>query len=199
MLVLASSSPRRRELLQEWGYDFKLVSTSVSEELEEGIPPAEGVQLLAKRKALSGLELWRETEGSDCDLILGADTIVVIDDMILGKPVDKDDAKKMLRTLSGRVHKVMTGIALVSISVTQSLSIDTGVEISTVSFRDLSILEIEEYIATGEPMDKAAAYAIQGGAEEFVIAVSGSLTNVIGLPKELLTAKLEQKGFFPIR
>lgn len=194
--MLASSSPRRSELLQEWGYEFELVHAPVSEELEEGVFPEEGVQELARRKALSGIEAWESQEGSGDHLILGADTIVVLNDIILGKPTDEEDAEAMLKALSGRTHKVMTAIALVSRSE-EDLRIETDVEITSVSFRDLNLQEIADYIATGEPMDKAAAYAIQGGAGEFALEVNGSMTNVIGLPMELLAAKLEERKIFP--
>jgi septum formation protein len=197
MLILASSSPRRIELLREWGYEFKLVYAPVSEELEEGILPEEGVQELAERKALSGFETWQKQEGLAEDLILGADTIVVLEERILGKPADEEDAEAMLRALSGKTHKVMTAIALVSKGEGQDFRIETDMEITIVSFRELSNREIRDYITTGEPMDKAAAYGIQGGAGKFVRKVSGSLTNVIGLPMELLSAKLEVREVFP--
>lgn len=197
MLVLASSSPRRSELLQEWGYEFKVVYAPVAEELEEGISPEEGVKELARRKALSGFEVWQSQERLSQDLILGADTIVVLDNKILGKPTDEKDAERMLQALSGKTHQVMTGIALVSRSENGDVCIETDLAVTIVSFRQLNSREIQAYVATGEPMDKAAAYAIQGGAEEFATRVNGSLTNVIGLPMELLAAKLEARGVFP--
>jgi septum formation protein len=198
MLILASSSPRRVELLREWGYEFKLVYAPVSEELAEGILPLEGVQELAKRKALSGLDTWQKQEGLTEDLILGADTIVVLEERILGKPVDEEDAEAMLRALSGKTHKVMTAIALVSRCGDQDLRMETDVEVTTVSFRELSNREIRDYVLTGESMDKAAAYGIQGGAKKFVHQVNGSLTNVIGLPRELLATKLKARKVFPL-
>jgi septum formation protein len=197
MLVLASTSPRRRELLQEWGYTFKLVHAPVSEELPDGILPEAGVQILARRKALSGFKVWQQQSSSTQDVILGADTIVVLENRILGKPADQKDAEKMLRALSGKTHRVMTAIALAGKGADQELWVETDVEITTVSFRELHSQEILAYIATGEPMDKAAAYGIQGEAGKFAADVRGSVTNVIGLPMELLTAKLEKKGVFP--
>jgi len=158
------------------------------------------VQDLAKRKALDGLEVWRSQQGLEADILLAADTIVVLDERIFGKPASEEDARKMLQVLSGRTHKVMTAIALADMgSDNQSLSIDTSLDITTVSFRDISDQEIWDYISTGEPMDKAAAYGIQGQAEKFVAWTQGSLTNVIGLPMELLSTKLQEKNVYPNR
>ena len=200
MLVLASSSPRRIELLQEWGYEFRVVQPSVSEEFSATELPEDIVQDLAKRKALDGLEVWRSQQGLEADILLAADTIVVLDERIFGKPASEEDARKMLQVLSGRTHKVMTAIALADMgSDNQSLSIDTSLDITTVSFRDISDQEIWDYISTGEPMDKAAAYGIQGQAEKFVAWTQGSLTNVIGLPMELLSTKLQEKNVYPTR
>ncbi|AFV06621.1 Septum formation protein Maf [Dehalobacter sp. UNSWDHB] len=198
MLILASASPRRRELLEEWGYDFRLVSAPVDEALPPGVWPEIGVQDLARRKALSGFEAWLDLSGSADDLILGADTIVVLDHIVLGKPADEEEAERMLLNLSGKTHRVMTAIALAAMDkARQQISVETAVEITTVSFRELKVQEIKDYIATGEPMDKAAAYGIQGGAAGFVTAVSGSWSNVVGLPMELLVRKLGDKGISP--
>jgi len=199
VLVLASSSPRRSELLQAWGYSFKLIYAPVSEDLPAAIRPEAGVQELARRKAWAGYEAWQGRNGSAHDLILGADTIVVLDNKILGKPADQKDAEEMLKALSSKTHQVMTAIALVGTNANEGISIETGLDITTVTFRQLAVQEILDYIATGEPMDKAAAYGIQGGAGKFVSDVNGSLTNVIGLPMELLTARLSERGIFPNR
>jgi len=197
VLVLASSSPRRSELLKEWGYEFIRVDAPVSEELTQGIPPETGVQDLASRKALSGLQVWQNLKGGNRDLVLGADTIVVFKDRILGKPKDHKEAEEMLNTLSENTHRVMTAIALAHIDAKRNVNIQTGIEITIVAFRKLNTKEILNYIATGEPMDKAAAYGIQGEAKKFAVEVKGSLTNVIGLPMELLSAKLKDKGILP--
>lgn len=181
--------------MHEWGYEFELVLAPVSEELCPDLTPEQAVQDLAGRKAMSGCEI-RGDQGSDYDIILGADTIVVLDDMILGKPVDKEDAENMLSLLSGRTHHVMTGIALAK-QQGQQVDIETDVEATAVTFRELSRREIRDYVATGEPMDKAAAYAIQGGAAGFAVCVQGSVTNVIGLPMELLAQKLKNRGIVP--
>lgn len=200
MLVLASSSPRRSELLQEWGYEFVVVQPSVTEEFSPTNLPEDVVRGLAKRKALVGLELWRCQRGLEDDILLSADTIVVLNERIFGKPASEEDAREMLRTLSGRTHKVMTAMALVAVGRdNQNLSIETSLDITTVSFRDISDQEIWDYIATGEPMDKAAGYGIQGQAGKFVAWIEGSLTNVIGLPMELLSVKLQEKNIYPNR
>lgn len=198
MLVLASSSPRRIELLQEWGYEFGLIQPCVEEDFFAGDLPNNVVQDLARRKALYGLEVWRDLTSTDDDVILGADTIVVLSGRIFGKPESDEDALEMLQTLSGKTHEVMTAIALAGIGMSnQDLSIETSLEITTVSFRDITDHEILDYIATGEPMDKAAAYGIQGRAGRFVDWIEGSLTNVIGLPMELLSVKLREKNIYP--
>lgn len=200
MLVLASSSPRRVELLQEWGYEYVVVQPSVTEEFHPTDLPEDVVQDLAKRKALCGLELWRRQQGLEADILLSADTIVVLDERIFGKPASEEDAREMLQTLSGRTHKVMTAMAIADVGRdNQNLSIETSLDITTVSFRDISDQEILDYIATGEPMDKAAAYGIQGQAGRFVAWIEGSLTNVIGLPMELLSVKLQEKNIYPNR
>ncbi len=198
MLVLASSSPRRTELLQEWGYEFVVVQPFVTEEFSLTDFPEDVVQNLAKRKALRGVEVWRHQKDVEADILLSADTIVVLGERIFGKPVNEEDAREMLRTLSGKTHKVMTAVALADMGRdSQNLSIETSLDITTVSFRHISDQEIMDYIATGEPMVKAAAYGIQGQAGKFVAWVEGSLTNVIGLPMELLTAKLQEKNIYP--
>lgn len=197
MLVLASSSPRRIELLQKWGYDFRLVRPAAEEKFAREDLPENIVRELARRKALSGFDIWRRGRETVRDVILGADTIVVLGEKVLGKPKDKEEAREMLQALSGKTHKVMTAIALVGMDSKEQVETDVEVEVTTVSFRELSTKEILDYIATGEPMDKAAAYAIQGQAAEYVRDFKGSLTNVIGLPMELLTRKLKERNIFP--
>lgn len=200
MLVLASSSPRRRELLKKWGYCFEIVDSSASEIVPQGASPEEAVMEIAGRKALAGWENWQKQGEKGTDVVLGADTLVVLGGTMLGKPSDEEDARKMLSALSGREHQVMTGIALVdNYTLKEEKSGYLGwVAITNVSFREMSQQEIIAYIATGEPMDKAAAYGIQGKAAKFVDYIEGSLTNVIGLPKELLQQKLKEKGILPI-
>lgn len=190
MLVLASSSPRRAMLLHEGGFTFATVNASVSEELAEGITPEMGARQLAVRKAQSGLIHWLEAGGNKLDVVLGADTMVVLDKRILGKPASADEAVEMLQSLSGRTHQVLTGVSLVSGSGRQVEDVIKTV----VEFRQLEAEEIMAYVSSGEPMDKAGAYGIQGEAGKFVIAIQGSLTNVIGLPMEYLTEQLKAWG-----
>ena len=190
MLVLASSSPRRAMLLREGGYPFAVVKASVTEELPEGILPATGVRQLAIRKAEAGLTRWLELGGDSQDVVLGADTMVVLDTQILGKPATPVEAETMLTRLSGRTHVVLTGVALIS----GSGRLKADVVETVVQFRQLDSDEIKAYVAGGEPMDKAGAYGIQGEAGRFVASIQGPLTNVIGLPMEYLAEQLKAWG-----
>ncbi|HBW34382.1 nucleoside triphosphate pyrophosphatase [Desulfosporosinus sp. BICA1-9] len=190
MLVLASSSPRRAMLLREGGYTFETVKASVSEVLTEEITPEIGVRQLAVRKAQAGLTHWLESGGNAQDVVLGADTMVVLDGRILGKPTSTEEAVETLKHLSGRTHEVLTGVSLVS----GSGRLVEDVVKTIVHFRPLETDEITSYVASGEPMDKAGAYGIQGGAGKFVTSIQGSLTNVIGLPMEYLTEQLKAWG-----
>jgi len=190
MLVLASSSPRRAMLLSKGGYPFEVVKASVSEVLPEGMSPETGVRQLAVRKAQAGLTHWLELGGDKLDVALGADTMVVLDAQILGKPTTSGEAEEMLYKLSGRTHLVLTGVALMD----GSGKIVANVVETIVRFRSLRAEEIKEYVASGEPMDKAGAYGIQGEARKFVASIQGSLTNVIGLPMEYLSEQLRAWG-----
>lgn len=190
MLVLASASPRRAMLLKEAGFSFQTVKTAVSEELPEGLLPETGVRELAERKARAGLERWLELGGDSRDVVLGADTMVVLGKRILGKPADSEEAEEMLQELSGRAHVVLTGVALVN----GSGSLKSEVIATSVVFRSISEAEIKDYVSGGEPLDKAGAYGIQGEAKKFVTSIEGSLTNVIGLPMEYLAEQLKAWG-----
>ncbi|HWQ89786.1 MAG TPA: Maf family protein [Desulfitobacteriaceae bacterium] len=190
MLLLASSSMRRLMLLQNWGFQPQVIEVSVPEMLDPNTDPREGVKILAERKALAGLVVWQKIGGRPEDLILGADTIVVWKQQILGKPKTEAEAREMLQKLSGQEHVVLTGVALLRLTGHK----EAAVIETKVNFRRLSQAQIEAYVASGEPMDKAGAYAIQGGAQEFVESYSGSLTNVIGLPMEYVSAKLKTWG-----
>ena len=190
MLVLASASPRRAMLLREGGYSFVTVKASVSEVLEERVVPEIGVRQLATRKAQAGLTHWFKSGGDTQDIVLGADTMVVLNDQILGKPTSPEDAVQMLQNLSGRTHEVLTGVSLVSGS---GRFVEDVVK-TIVHFRQLEAAEIKAYVVSGEPMDKAGAYGIQGEAGRFVTSIQGSLTNVIGLPMEYLTVQLKAWG-----
>ena len=190
MLVLASASPRRAMLLREGGYPFETIKASVSEELPEGMEPEAGVRELAVRKAQAGLTHWLAQGGNLQDVILGADTMVVLDARILGKPETQVEAEEMLQNLSGRTHVVLTGVALIS----GSGRLVSDVVETVVLFHQLGLADIKAYVASGEPMDKAGAYGIQGEAGKFVESYEGSLTNVIGLPMEYLLEHLRAWG-----
>lgn len=177
MLVLASQSPRRRELLKYITEDFKAVSSDVDESLPDKILPADAVMYLSKIKA--------EPFANDEDIVIGADTVVAVDDTILGKPCDVDDAKKMLKVLSGREHSVFTGVTIIAKGKTNSFFVETKVK-----FFELTDDEIESYISTGEPMDKAGAYGIQGYGSLLVEKIDGDYFNVVGLPVSRLNKEI---------
>ncbi len=169
MLVLASASPRRQEILHRAEIPFSVRPADVDESGLEGEVPLDHVRRLAEAKARA---VWREGE-----LVLGADTVVAVDGLALGKPRDREDAGRMLTLLSGRAHNVLTGVCLL-----ESDQCWVAVEQTKVQFRDLEPQEIETYVSRGEPFDKAGAYAIQGGARDFVERIEGCYFNVVGLP-----------------
>ena len=172
-VVLASASPRRRDLLNEAGIGFDVDAPHIDETLLAGETPADYVERMAREKAAA---VAPRHPGR---LVLGADTVVVIDDVVLGKPADADDAARMLRRLSGQTHEVLTAVAVVSPVATLA-----AVERTLVTMRRIEDAEIEAYVASREPLDKAGAYAIQGGAGPFVDRIEGALDTVIGLPVE---------------
>ncbi len=172
-LVLASKSPRRAELLEAAGIPFTVRTADTDETPLEGEDPSEYVVRVARGKALA-VECGHE------ELILAADTTVVLDSEILGKPADSDDAVRMLNALQGRRHEVMTGICLRRGSETV-----TDFASTSVWFAAMSGEEIQEYVSSGEPLDKAGAYGIQGLASRFIERIEGSYSNVVGLPVEL--------------
>jgi septum formation protein len=184
VLVLASASPRRRELLQSLGVEFRVVPSDLAEVLAPG-PLTDAAARLALDKARAVAS--RVGQG----VVLGADTIVVIDDTPLGKPVDIDDARMMLRRLRAREHRVITGVAVVDAASGRSRSTSVVSHVTMASYGDA---EIEAYVATGEPMDKAGAYAIQGRGAALVAGLSGSFSNVVGLPVEETAALLVEFG-----
>ena len=177
MLVLASASPRRQELLRNAGIEFAVLPADVDEIPLQGEGARACAQRLAREKAW---KVWRARQG---DVVLGADTIVVVDGVILGKPVDDNDAARMLRLLAGRRHQVVTGVCLVRSNLVGSHE-DTVVDCETtlVTMAELSDEEILDYVETGEPMDKAGAYAIQGIASRWIPRIEGDYSNVVGLP-----------------
>ena len=171
-LILASASPRRRELLEQMGVSDFIIRPAPGEIAAGDLPPEEAVQAIALAKG-------QAVAKTACpgDLILAADTEVLFDGALLGKPQDAADAGRMLRQLSGERHRVYTGIALLLDG-----RVLTGVEATDVYFRNLTDREIADYVDTGEPMDKAGAYGIQGRAAHFVRRIEGDVYNVIGLP-----------------
>lgn len=172
-LFLASASPRRRELLTQIGVPFSLLSVSIDETPGTAEAPDAYVQRLAREKALAGLA----QVDRDPACVLGADTTVVLDQQILGKPADKADALAMLQALSGREHQVMTAIALAN-----GAGCEVRLVCSRVRFRAIGVDEAERYWASGEPQDKAGGYAIQGWGAVFVSSLEGSYSAVVGLP-----------------
>jgi septum formation protein len=178
MLILASGSPRRRELLMQAGLDFIVESVDVDETVQEGEAPAKYVQRLAVEKAQTVWSRYKDDDDSDLPItVLGADTTVVCDGVILGKPVDQADARRMLEMLSGRTHQVLTGVAAITRKATVS-----EVEITQVFFDVIGEQEMVAYLASGEPMDKAGAYGIQGYAARWIPRIEGCYFNVMGLP-----------------
>ena len=174
-VILASKSPRRRELLgalgEKMGFDFEIITSEVDESVEEGIPPEEAVRILAVRKGRAVAETL-----SPDTLVISSDTLVELCGEALGKPIDESDAVRMLSALSGRGHFVRTGVA-----VHYKGRVTSDVASTEVVFRTLSGEEIEEYVRSGEPMDKAGAYGIQGGAGKFVREYRGDFDTVVGL------------------
>ena len=190
MLVLASASPRRRELLTQAGYSFTVHPAHIPEDPLPGENPTAYVTRLAREKAQAVYSQLAGDPALDGALtVLGADTTVTLDDQILGKPEDAGDAARMLRLLSGRTHQVITGVALVMAKATE-----VAAEVTSVWFREMSDAEIAAYVATGEPMDKAGGYGIQGRAARWIPRVEGCYFNVVGLPLALVTKLLEAAG-----
>ena len=196
-LVLASSSPRRRELLAQAGFTFEVHPAEINEEPRINESPLDLVVRLAREKAEKVYAGQDGRLGLD-GVVLGADTTVTLDGAILGKPLDAEDAARMLRMLSGRTHRVITGVAVVSAADPKGVSgaargmrVEVAAEVTAVRFLTLSEDEIREYVASGEPMDKAGAYAIQGRAAKWIPRVEGCYFNVVGLPLALVSALLD--------
>ncbi|MCG6966619.1 MAG: Maf family nucleotide pyrophosphatase [Chromatiaceae bacterium] len=185
MIVLASQSPRRAELLTQVGIDFRVAPADIDESVGADERAADYVERIAVAKARA---VHRKFQNH---AVLGADTAVVLDQRILGKPADRDDGIRMLLALAGRTHEVLTGVAVVAERVHYRLSL------SRVSFRDLDRHEAESYWATGEPADKAGGYAIQGLAAAFVERIEGSYSGIMGLPLFETLELLKQIGIRP--
>ena len=187
MLVLASASPRRRELLSQAGFSFEVHPAHIPEDPNPDEDPIAYVTRLAREKA-EAVFAELSSQNSGPLQVLGADTTVVLDKAILGKPEDSADAARMLRLLSGRTHRVITGIALVTAEDTK-----VAAEATSVEFLALSDEEIADYVATGEPMDKAGAYAIQGCAARWIPRIEGCYFNVVGLPISMVSTLLKSR------
>ncbi len=183
-IILASASPRRAELLQQIGLKFSVRPADIDETPEVDETPQHYVERLAREKALS------VAESSPLCVVLGSDTSVVLDGRILGKPTDAADARETLARLSGATHQVMTAVALANDGQCQSVLVTTEV-----CFRDLSSEEIDAYVASGEPMDKAGSYGIQGLGGIFVDELRGSYSAVVGLPLQETAALLAGAGY----
>lgn len=184
-IILASASPRRAELLRQLGLSFDTLPVDIDETPDPDEGPGDYVRRLAREKAQAG---YQRSGRSDL-LVLGSDTTVVLDNRILGKPDSDADARRMLQSLSGREHQVMTGVALAT-----RHGVEARVSVTDVRFRALDPREIDAYCATGEPMDKAGAYGIQGRGGVFVTAISGSYSAVVGLPLDITAGLLTDAG-----
>ena len=188
-LVLASASPRRRELLQNAGIPFIIQPSEIPELPREGEAPQACAKRLAREKAL---DVFRQRPQ---DFVLGADTIVIVDGQILGKPRDKADAARMLRLLSGRTHQVTSGVCLIGPDLKREGSVeDIRSETTQVTMSRVSDQDIQSYVATGEPLDKAGAYGIQGIASRWISRIEGDYFNVVGLPVSLVYRMLQENN-----
>jgi len=183
-LILASSSPRRQELLREIGIPFQVHAANINEDQMLREDPIAYALRLAQAKAEAVAVQYPQS------YVLGADTIVVVDGEVLGKPKDREDAARMLRVLSGRGNEVTTAVSVVA----PGTLVETRASTTKVYFRELSEDEIQRYVAGGEPMDKAGAYAIQGGASRWTDRIEGEFSNVVGLPLSLVTDMLRTNG-----
>ncbi|OIP26042.1 septum formation protein Maf [bacterium CG2_30_54_10] len=188
IIYLASRSPRRRAILTELCIPFKELASSYDERAEDvaDLPPADQAIKLASLKAFHAAKTVNE------GIVIGADTIVVLDSTILGKPRDRDDAKEMLNALSGKTHQVITGVAVVDVIALRTVS---RAEITKVFFKPLREREIYRYLETNEPYDKAGAYAIQGMAALFVERIEGCYFNVVGFPVRAFSLLMTEIGF----
>ena len=187
-LILASASPRRAEILQNAGYTFSVVSSAI----DETPIPGESAEAMVQRLADAKAELVAARSVGPA-IVVAADTAVLIGTQILGKPRTTEDARHMLELLSGKTHSVITGVALIRLPDVERRSF---VESTQVQFAVLSAEEIEEYLATGEPFDKAGGYAIQGRAGRFIPRIEGCYFNVVGLPLARMARELRELGFY---
>lgn len=181
-IILASASPRRQEILTNAGIAFEVRPANIPEIPHAGESPVTFAERMAREKARA------VSAAIPGRIVLAADTVVALEDEILGKPANTEDAARMLRLISGRTHAVTTGVCVIAVGLE-----DVRSETTTVEFGRMTEAEIREYVSTGEPMDKAGAYAIQGGASRWVTRVDGDYNNVVGLPVELVLRMLKQR------
>jgi septum formation protein len=186
-LVLASASPRRAELLRAAGYTFDTLAVDLDERVQPGESPETYVARLAREKSSAALQLLGRPAPHDALVVLGADTTVVVDGEILGKPVDDRDGEHMLRKLSGRQHEVLTGVSLRTSSAERGRVVTTGVYMTALSAEDIAW-----YVASREGHDKAGGYAVQGLASRFIPRIDGSYANVVGLPVSAVAELLRE-------
>lgn len=179
-IILTSKSPRRQQILAEFGYDFRVFPIEVSEILNKNLNLPERISDCAHQKVQAAYSSDKLLKSKD-ELLLGADTVVVFQETVLGKPKNEQEAISILDQLSGQIHQVITGFCLLDLNTKRTI---LGHDSTEVRFRDLGRQEILDYVASGDPMDKAGSYGIQGEARKFVSSVSGSINNVIGLPIE---------------
>jgi len=191
-LVLASASPRRAALLRQVGIAAEVLPAELQEEAASPKDPDDYAEHLALAKARQVFRLRPEA------IVVGADTLVLCDDLSLGKPGDEEDARRMLRLLAGRTHRVVTGLAVVA-EVAGGVAERSTCVSTSVEFDHMSESEISDYVASGEAMDKAGAYAIQGRAAWFIRGIQGSYSNVVGLPLNRLRCLLQEMGLEPTR
>lgn len=185
-MILASASPRRKDILSNIGVKFGIFTADCDEYIEEGTEPENAVMLLSMKKCAASAKYF---SGED-KIVIGADTVVVFENEILTKPKDKEDAHIMLKRLSGKTHSVLTGVSILR---TSDAKCESFYEKTDVKFKDLTDEEISAYIATGEPLDKAGSYGIQGIGSVFIEKIDGDYFNVVGLPVSRLCEKLKNE------
>lgn len=184
-IILASGSPRRREILEKTGLKFRVDKSNYKEKLEPGLKPHDVARFLSSKKARHVAYRYRNA------LVIAADTIVVLKDRFFGKPRNKEEAKEMLKMLSGKAHSVITGFTIIDTAIKKELTTSVA---SKVFFKRLSVNEIDAYIRSGEPLDKAGAYAVQGLGAVLIKKIEGDFFNVMGLPLHALTRSLKKFG-----
>lgn len=194
-LLLVSQSPRRRQILLDAGFLFRVDIVKTSEIIEENVNFALAIASVARAKVETYLGVHKHMKSQEV-LLLSADTMVISEGRALGKPKNSTEAEHFLASLSGKTHSVISGICILNLKTGEVFE---GADTTEVEFRELTLSEIRNYIATGEPFDKAGAYAIQGGGRQFVKNVEGSILNVIGFPLELFEKVLAEKGWHVAR